>query len=70
MLKFLVIATICCLATASQNNDRLTKLETMVAEQQAAMTEQGVVMQQALQEIEQLKRKLAGTCINIITTSS
>ena len=42
----------------------------MVAEQQAAMEEQGVAMQQALQEIEQLKSKLAGTCINIITTSS
>ena len=70
MLKFLVITAIYCLATASQSVDRLAKLETMVAEQQAAMTEQGVVMQQALQEIEQLKRKLAGTRINIITTSS
>ena len=84
MLKFLVFTTICCLATAFPSNDRLTKLETMVAEQQvameeqqaavkkqeAAMKEQGVAMQQALEEIKQLKRKLAGKCINIFTTIS
>ena len=67
MLKFFVITIICCLATAYPSNDRLTKLETMVAEQQAAvkeqkvaMEEQGVAMQQALQEIKQLKHQLAG----------
>ena len=81
MLKFLAITTICVLATASQSDDRLTKLERMVAEQQAAMEElqavveeqwtamerqevsakeRGVVMQEALEEIEQLKHKLSG----------
>ena len=42
MLKFLVITIICCLATASPSNDRLMKLETMVAEQQAAVKEQAI----------------------------
>ena len=49
----------------------------MVAEQQVAMEEQravmkkqGVVMEQALGEIKQLKRKLAGKCINVLTTIS
>ena len=42
MLKFLVITIICCLAAASPSDDRLTKLETMVAEQQAAMKKQEV----------------------------
>ena len=60
MLKSLVITAICCLATASSSNDRLTKLETMVAEQQIAMEEQGVAMKQALEEIKLLKRQLAG----------
>ena len=77
MLKLLVITTICCLAAVSQCDDRLAKLETMVAEQQVAMEEQravvkkqGVVMEQALGEIKQLKRKLAGKCINVLTTIS
>ena len=66
MLELLVITAICCLATASPSNDRLTKLETMVAEQQTAMEEQGIAMKQALDEIKLLKRQLAG--INILST--
>ena len=41
-----------------------------VKKQEAAVKEQGVAMQQALEEIKQLKRKLAGKCINIFTTIS
>ena len=44
MLKFLMVTIICCLATAFPSNDRLTKLETMVAEQQTAMEEQRAVV--------------------------
>ena len=46
MLTFLVFTAICCLATASQSNDRLTKLEKMVADQQVAMEEQQVAMEE------------------------
>ena len=60
MLKFLVFTTVCCLATTSPTNDRLTKLEKMVAEQQTAMEEQKVI-------INQLKRQLAGINIFAIT---
>ena len=45
MLKFLVF-TLCCLAAASQSDDRLSKLEEMVADQQVAMEEQQAVMEE------------------------
>ena len=55
MLKFLVITIICFLVTASPNDDRLTKLETMVVKQQAAMNKQQVatnVLQSTVKEQE------------------
>ena len=53
MLSYVVIALMYCLVAASEG-DRLSNLETVVAEQQVAV-------QQAHEEIRQLKSQLAGT---------
>ena len=65
MLKFLMITIICCLATAFPSNDRLTKLETMVAEQQTAMEEQRAVVeeQQATVKKQEVAMKEQGVVI-------
>ena len=62
MFKFCVVAINCYLATASPINDRVAKLEMMVAEQQNTIQKQEIAFQQALEKVGP-KHQLSGTNI-------